>query len=135
MNCKKSRSIVLIETELDIEKNKIYTLEKYNYSTDNLWDGIQDHTQYLLKEAPTIKTDVLSKTWKHCQAIYSNELWCKIKGELLIIGKGSSVMSVPVEWLYIGGIDYLYWLLESISFTEYKYWYRFRWYPFEKEVA
>jgi len=101
---------VLKKTKLDIQS--IIQNSTYIFRDGNIY------------QAPTMISKTLTAEWTNTAVVSKTS-------EYLIFGRGSTILSVPKEWLDIGGYDYLKWLMEFIYFFDYSEWYSLLRYPFD----
>jgi len=135
---------VLHLTELDtIEENeKFYDFIKKHRVY--VWKIIEEKKEFgLLQtsckvyEAPEVTSPILSNHWKNKQVIKKSDVWFMIDDEDFIFGKGSTMLSIPVEWFYSfyehdeGGLHYIENLLFKVKHMPYEQWITLLYYPFD----
>jgi len=109
-------SNVLKKTKLDTDE----VVTNRTYIVDN-------ESIYL---APILKSKTLTPHWYNTPVVSKSSTWFRLTNEYFVFGRGSTVLSVPVEWYYTGGHEYLMWVMGYLMHYEYKEWLQLLKYPF-----
>ena len=116
-----------------VDLNKVLKITKLDI------DEVVKNTTYVFDDgciykAPTMSSSTFSKHWRNTPVVSKSSTWFKLTTEYFIFGRGSTVLSVPVEWLIMGGYDYLEWVMGYLIHYEYKEWIQLLKYPFDGDV-
>jgi hypothetical protein len=138
---------VLNITELDNEKTNDKFFNFIDRDCVYIWDdldniSISDDKKTLthnriaeITKAPTITSNLLSSYWRDKQVVKKSDVWFMVTDDYLVFGKGSTMLSVPSDWLLgwlegrDGGLEYLESLMYNVRFMPYDKWIQLLYYP------